>query len=169
MSNINAEFVTKEALEEKLSVALGLNQRSVFDIVRREDYRTEAEYIKALSDTSKAMRTPEYQRAARKAAEEQQRRDEAATRAEQRKEFESIRRGVKLTPMEQEQIDRKAANMARADLAAGKIGASELGATIEGYAGQLADKAKDSKACSMQFNNFIRQEMNRATVNGKES
>ena len=166
MSNVNAEFRTPEAVRDAAAAAFGLNQKSVFDIVRREDYKTEAEYIQALSDTSKAMETPEYQRARRKAAEEEQRRNEAAIRAEQRKEFQTIRRGVTLTQTEKEQIDRQAADMARRDLAAGRIFASGLGAKIEEYAGQLSDKAKDSKASAMQFNAFIRHEMNRATVNG---
>lgn len=164
MAEINATFTTKDIIQDRAATAFGLNQKSVFDIVRREDYRTEAEYIQALSDTSKAMETPEYHRAARKAAEEKQRRNEAAIREAQRREFAEIRRGVKLTPMEQEQIDKQAADMARADLASGKIFASGLGARIEEYAERLADKAKDSKASSMQFNNFIRQEMN----HGKE-
>ena len=156
---VQAEFITKEITQEKAATAFGLNQKSAFDIVRREDYKTEAEYIQALSDTSKAMETPEYQRAARKAAEEQQLRSEAAIRAEQRKEFQSIRAGITLTPMQKEQIDKRAAEMARADLASGKIGASQMGRTIEKYANQLEDSEKTAQASAAQFNAFIRGTM----------
>lgn len=163
---VQANFITNDTIKDKAAAALGLDAQSAFDIVRREDYPNEAAYIKALADVSEAMQKPEYQRARRKAAEEEQRRNEAAIRAEQRKEFQTIRRGVTLTQAEKERIDRQAADMARRDLAAGRIFASGLGAKIEEYAGQLTDSAKDSKASAMQFNTFIRREMNRATVNG---
>ena len=153
---VHANFITNDTVKDKAAAAFGLNQKSVFDIVRREDYPNEAQYIKALADVSEAMETPEYLRARRKAAEEEQRRNEAAIRAEQRKEFQTIRRGVTLTQTEKEQIDRQAADMARRDLAAGRIFASGLGAKIEEYAGQLTDSAKDSRASAQQFNAFIR-------------
>lgn len=163
---INSTFVTADQTRERAAAAFGLNQKSVFDIVHKDDYKTEAEYIQALAETSKAMETPEYQRARRKAEEEQRHRNEAAIRAEQRKEFQSIRRGVTLTQTEKEQIDRQAADLARRDLAAGRIGASALGATIERYAAELEGKEIDAQASARQFNAFIRREVNRATVNG---
>ena len=163
---INATFTTKDTLKDKMATALGMGAKSAFDIVKRSDYATEAEYIVALAETSKAMETPEYRRAAAQAREREAKAQEQATREAQRREFQSIRNGVTLTPAEKEKIDKEAADLARRDLASGKIFASGLGAKIEEYAGQLADRAKDSKASSMQFNNFIRAEMHRASIDG---
>ena len=43
----------------------------------------------------------------------------------------------------------EAAALARRDLFANRISASDLGATIEKYAAELTEKAKDSKASSV--------------------
>ena len=155
-----AEFegkITTGAMErEKAAAALGTNQRSAFDIVHREDYKTEAEYIQALAATSKALETPEYQKAARKAAEDQIRRNEAEIRKAQRAEFQEIRKGITLQPYQREQIDKQAAEMARADLAAGKIGTADMGKTIEQHAKALQDRETDAQAAAQQFNSFLR-------------
>ena len=166
MAEIKAEFTTQNDVKEKAANALGLNQKSVFDIVRREDYINEAAYIKALAETSKAMETPEYQRAARKAAEEEKRMSEERVRATQRAEFQAIRQGVTLTPLEQQRVDEQAAELARRDLAAGRIFASDMGRTIEEYASELGNRAKDEKATSVQFNSFIRAELKNAKSAG---
>lgn len=152
-------ITTGKMTKHKAEAALGLNQRSVFDIVRRSDYPTEAAYIKALAETSEAMETPAYQRAAQQAAEEARRRNEEAVRAQQREAFEKIKRGVSLTPMEQQQIDERAAALARDDLAHGKIGASQLGSRIEEHAARLVDAAKSRKATAAQFNAMLRGEV----------
>ncbi len=156
MAEINAEFYTGEIIRDKAASALGFDAPSVLDVVKREAYPDDAAYIRALVETQKAMDDPAYTELRRKEREEQQRKLEKETREAQRREFESIRAGIQLTQMQREAIDKQAAEMARADLAAGKIGASELGRTIEEYAAKLADKIKDSEASSAQFNAFLR-------------
>ena len=158
---VQANFITKDSIKDKAAAALGLGAQSAFDVVKREDFKSEAEYIRALAETSKALESPEYQRARRRAAEEELRRKERETREKQREEFRRIRAGIKLTPHEQQQIDTKAAEMARADFAAGRIGASALGATIERYAAELEGKEIDAQASAQQFNAFIRDAMQR--------
>ena len=154
-------FTTGTMAREKAAAALGANQKSAFDIVKREDYQTEAEYIQALAATSKALESPEYQRAARKAAEEEIRREEAEIRKAQREQFQEIRKGITLTPMQQEAIDKRAAERARADLAAGRIGTADMGKAIQDHAAELGNREKDTQAAAAQFNAFIRGAMGR--------
>ena len=56
-------------------------------------------------------------------------------------------------------IDEEAAALARRDLSANRIAASDLGATIEKYAAELTEKAKDSKASSALFNAMLRGQL----------
>lgn len=56
-------------------------------------------------------------------------------------------------------IDEEAAALARRDLSANRIAASNLGATIEKYAAELTEKAKDSKASSALFNAMLRGQL----------
>lgn len=56
-------------------------------------------------------------------------------------------------------IDAEAADLARRDLAAGRVAASALGATIERYAAELGERRKDEKAAGALFNSMLRGEM----------
>ena len=53
----------------------------------------------------------------------------------------------------------EAAALARRDLSANRIAASDLGATIEKYAAELTEKAKDSKASNALFNAMLRGQL----------
>ena len=50
-------------------------------------------------------------------------------------------------------------SLARRDLVANRIGASELGKTIERYAKELGEKRKDEKASGALFNVMLRGRM----------
>ena len=63
---------------------------------------------------------------------------------------------MSLDSVDQKNIDTEAADLARRDLAAGRISASALGATIEQYARDLSEKKKDSKAANQLFNKLLR-------------
>ena len=56
---------------------------------------------------------------------------------------------MSLDSVDKHNIDEEAAALARRDLSANRIAASDLGATIEKYAAELTEKAKDSKASSV--------------------
>ncbi len=128
----------------------------MFDVVHREDYKTEADYIQALAKTSQVMESDAYRRAVSKASIEARQREEAEIRKAQREEYAEIRKGIKLSEMQQKDIDKRAGEMARADLAAGKIGTADLGRQIEKYAAELGDEEKSTQAAGIQFNNMLR-------------
>ena len=67
--------------------------------------------------------------------------------------FESI------VPEAKTMTDEEAAALARRDLSANRIAASDLGATIEKYAAELTEKAKDSKASNALFNAMLRGQL----------
>ena len=153
-----SEFVSKEAMAEKAATAFGFNQPSALDIVHREDYENDVAYIHALTEAQAKMDNPEYQRAARKVAEEDRRRQEKAIREEQRKEYSEILKTVKLSDLDRRTVDTQAAEMARRDLAAGRIFASDLAGRIEHYAEELTEKKKRDLAAGIQFNRCLRGE-----------
>lgn len=153
-----SEIVTKESTTEKVAAALGFNQPSALDVVRREEFKSDADYIHALTETQAKMDDPEYQRAARKVAEEDRRRQEKAIREEQRKEYSEILKTVKLSDLDRRTVDTQAAELARRDLAAGRIFASDLAGRIEHYAEELTEKKKRDLAAGIQFNRCLRGE-----------
>ena len=53
--------------KKKLVAALGMNMPSVHDIVKRENYKTEEEYLSALVETSSKLNNPEVKAALREA------------------------------------------------------------------------------------------------------
>ena len=55
----------------------------------------------------------------------------------------------------QEEKQRTAQSLARRDLAANRIAASELGKTIERYAAELGEKRKSEKAANTMFNAIL--------------
>ena len=81
---------------------------------------------------------------------------EREQRTEQEAAYKEIRSTVQLDNLDQREIDTQAAEMARRDLAAGRISASGLGKAIEDYAKQLTEKRKDTKASNQLFNAMLR-------------
>lgn len=156
MAEINGEFITQESTRAKAAAALGLNQPSALDVVHREDYKSDVDYIHALTETQKEMDDPLYQKAARKAAAEAQRRQEEKIREEQRKEYAETLKSVKLDAVDSRAINEEAAAQAQRDLAAGKITYSELGERIMRYGNELTEQKKREKAANMMFNRMMR-------------
>ena len=149
---------------KKLKMALGFDLPSATDIVRREDYKTDAEYYRALVDVSAKINDPVVKNELRKAAREQVDLDEKAVREQQRKEHAQIRSQITLDSVDEENVNREATRLAHSDLAAGKISASQLGARIMHHAEALTDKRKDELASSAQFNAAIREQIRRVMI-----
>ena len=99
---------------------------------------------------------PEYQAARRRLKQEYRERMEREQRTEQEAAYKEIRSTVQLDGLDQREIDTQAAEMARRDLAAGRISASGLGKAIERYAQELSEKRKDTKASNQLFNAMLR-------------
>lgn len=156
MPEIIGEFITQESIKAKAASAFGLDQPSALDVVHRENYKSDVDYIHALTETQAKMDNPEYQKAARKVAAEDRRRQEEEIRKAQRREYDEILKSVKLDDIDKRAIDKEAAQEARRDLAAGKITLSELGQRIESYGEKLTDQKRRERAASIQFNRCLR-------------
>ena len=158
------EYKGRDNTVAKAVAAFGFNQPNPEDIIHREDYDSDAEYAVALARMTQTMSTPEYRSAARKVGVKAQVKTEEEERTIQRKEYAEIRKTVTLNDYELEQIDREAKEMAREELATGKISAHQLGATIEQFANHLTKERKNQKAANQQINAMFRKEIRRNTV-----
>ena len=157
--NINANIETAESVREKAKAALGLDLTSALDIVNRGDYADEEQYLDAAVKAEMERSNPEYRAIRSRLKAELRQRTEQEERKAQSEAYKAIRAGVSLDSVDQKNIDTEAADLARRDLAAGRISASTLGATIEQYARDLSEKKKDSKASNALFNAMLRGQM----------
>ena len=103
--------------------------------------------------------SPEYRAARSRLKVEYQARREEQARKAQSENYKAIRSSVSLDSVDKHNIDEEAAALARRDLSANRIAASDLGATIEKYAAELTEKAKDSKASNALFNAMLRGQL----------
>lgn len=159
--NINANIETAESVKEKAKAALGLDLSSALDLVSRSDYDSEEAYLDAATkaELERKRSSPEYRSIRSRLKAELRQRTEQEERKAQGEAYKAIRANVSLDSVDQKNIDTEAADLARRDLAAGRISASALGATIEQYARDLSEKKKDSKASNALFNAMLRGQM----------
>ena len=156
---LNASIETKESTREKARTALGLDLTSALDLVSRSDYDSEEAYLDAATKAELERSNPEYRAIRSRLKAELRQRTEQEERKAQGEAYKAIRASVSLDSVDQKNIDTEAADLARRDLAAGRISASALGATIEQYARDLSEKKKDSKASNALFNAMLRGQM----------
>ena len=154
--NINANIETAESVREKAKAASGLDLTSALDIVNSGDYADDEQYLDAAVKAEMERSNPEYRAIRSRLKAELRQRTEQEERKAQSEAYKAIRAGVSLDSVDQKNIDTEAADLARRDLAAGRISASTLGATIEQYARDLSEKKKDSKAANQLFNAMLR-------------
>lgn len=156
MADMDLRIETTESTRAKIAEKMGLDQPSAFDLVDRSKYADDESYLDAVIKADMERNNPEYQEARRRLKAEYRERMEHQQRAEQEAAYKEIRSTVQLSGLDQREIDTEAANLARRDLAAGRISASGLGKAIEDYAKQLAEKRKDTKATNQLFNAILR-------------
>ncbi len=156
---LNARIETAESVKEKAKAALGLDLSSALDLVKRSDYDSDEAYLDACARAEMERSSPEYRAARSRLKAEYRARQEIEQRKAQDGAYKTIRANVSLDNLDRRNIDEQAADLARRDLAANRIPASELGATIERYAQELSEKKKDSKASNALFNAMIRGEL----------
>lgn len=154
--NINANIETAESVREKAKAALGFDLSSALDILKRGDYDSDEAYLDACTRAELERSSPEYRSTRNRLKAEYRARQEAEQRQAQGEAYKAIRAGITLDDLDRRNIDEEAADLARRDLAANRIPASELGATIERYAQELSEKKKDSKASNALFNSMLR-------------
>ena len=145
-----------EIEKKKILKQLGFDAPSASELIKREDFKDERSYLAALADMAAKLENPAVKDAIRKAGRESVDIDVEAERNRQRDEFGKIRKSVKLTERDEQEINSEAARLARADLAAGKITYGDVGGSIEKYAAELTNKKLDSKAAGYQFNMALR-------------
>lgn len=154
--DLKLNFESNDTLREKVADKLGLNLPSGLDIVSRTDYGSEKAYLDAAAAAEMKHSTPEFRATRRRVEAELRQRQEADERKRQTTKYNAIRSCVELDSVDKRNIDAEAAELARRDLAANRIGASDLGEAIEKYAVQLSEKRKNEKASAELFNRMLR-------------
>lgn len=156
--NLNANIETAESVKEKAKAAFGFDLSSALDLVKRGDYDSDEAYLDACTRAELERSSPEYRAARSRLKAEYHARREEQERKAQSENYKAIRSSVSLDSVDKHNIDEEAA-LARRDLSANRIAASDLGATIEKYAAELTEKAKDSKASNALFNAMLRGQL----------
>ena len=157
--NLNANIETAENVREKAKAAVGFDMSSALDLVKRSDYDSDEAYLDAAAKAELERSSPEYRAARSRLKAEYRARQEKEQRTAQNEAYKSIRAEVLLDALDRRKIDEQAADLARRDLAANRIAASELGRTVERYAQKLGEKRKDEKASGALFNAMLRGQM----------
>lgn len=153
---MDMKIETAESTRAKAAAKLGFDQPSAFDLVDARQYTDNESYLDALVEADLKLNNPEYQAARRRLKAEYRERLESERRAAQEAAYKDIRSSVRLDDLDQRQIDAEAAELARRDLAAGRIVASAMGSAIETYAEKLTEQRKDSRAANQLFNAMLR-------------
>lgn len=156
---LNANIETRESTREKVRAAFGLDISSALDLVSRRDYNSDEAYLDAAVKAEMERNNLEYRATRNRLKAELQQRTEQEERKMQSAAYKSIRADMSLDDLDHRNIDAEAADLARRDLAAGRVAASALGATIERYAAELGERRKDEKAAGALFNSMLRGEM----------
>lgn len=157
--NIEAKIETPTTVRERVSAAFGFDEPSALDLVDRSSFANEDAFWDAAVTAEMERSNPEYRAIRSRLKNELRERTEREQREKQSQVYSTIRAGVALDDLDKRNIDQQAAELARRDLAAGRISASALGATIEQYARDLSEKKKDSKAANQLFNSMLRGEL----------
>ena len=150
------EFVTKETTAAKAAHLFGLDEPSVLDTLDRAQFASDEAYLDAATKKTLERQNPEYAEIRKRLKRELEERREKQVRDENAAEYRRIRANVQLDGLDTRNIDAEAAELARRDLAAGRISASGLGRAIERYAEQLTEKRKDDRARNQMMNQFFR-------------
>lgn len=156
---MNARIDTPETIRERVVEAFGFNELSALDLVDRSDYHDEDGYLDAAAKAELERNNPEYRAIRSRLKAELRERTEREQLEKQSQAYSTIRASVALDDLDRRNIDQQAAELARRDLAAGRIGASALGATIEKYAAELGEQRKNEKASASLFNRMLRGEL----------
>lgn len=156
MAEMDMRIETTESTRAKIAEKMGLDQPSVFEVVNRGQYATEDAYLDALVIEQMRRDNPEYQAVRRRLKAEYRERQEQEQRAAQDTAYKKIRSEVQLDDLDRREIDTQATELARRDLAAGRIGVSDLGEAIEKHAKELTEKRKDTRASNQLFNAMLR-------------
>ena len=150
------EFVSQKTTKAKVANALGFDEPHILDTLDRAGFTSDEAYLDAATKMTLERRSPEYAETRKRLKRELEERQEKEIRAEQSEEYKRIRSNVKLDALDTQNIDSEAVELARRDLSAGRISASDLGKAIEEHAKKLAEKRKDERASNQMMNQLFR-------------
>lgn len=156
MNDIEMTIDTGDTLREKLTRALGFDEKSALDLVDRSKFADEDSYIDAAVRMELERSSPEYRAARNRIKAELRQRTEREELEARRADYSAIRASVELDAFDRNQINKQAAELAARDLNAGRIPAAALNETISKYSEQLEKETLDEKASNQQFNNILR-------------
>lgn len=156
MAETEMRIETRESTMAKIADKLGINQPTGFDLVDSTKYSDVESYIDAVARAEMELRNPEFRAARQRVKAQYREKLEREQREKQESAYKEIRSTVQLDSVDIKEIDAQAAEMAKRDLAAGRISASGLGSAIAKYAEQLTEKRKDTKASNQLFNSMLR-------------
>ncbi len=140
--DFKANIETRESVEAKAKAALGFDLSSALDLVNRTDYSSVEQYLDAAAKAELERSSPEYRAARKRLEAEYNERLATRQREIEAAAYKTMRQNVILDSVDKRNIDEEAAALARRDLSANRIAASDLGATIEKYAAELTEKSK---------------------------
>lgn len=152
-------FTTPDTTMEKFKQMLGCDEPGVLDTLDRSKFASDDAYLDAATKMALERKSPEYAETRRKLKRELEERREKEVQAKMREKKKGIRSEVQLSGLDVQNIDTKAAELARRDLAAGRISASGLGKSIEEYAKKLSEERKDEIAQNRMMNMFFRGQL----------
>lgn len=142
---------------EKLAFAISGAGMSPLDIVKRENYATEAEYYVALGQAGAALEDPRVRSAILKAENEKRERAAAEERKAERERVREAAENWKLTPEEIDEIQSKAAAQAAREFQAGDLDPRKTIASRQRELFQdMERKARFSAAGTQAVNDAIR-------------
>lgn len=156
MAEMEMRIETRESTTAKVAEKLGFDQVSAFQLVDRSKYSDDESYLDAVIKVEMERNSPEYRAARQRVKAQYREKLEREQREKQNTAYKEIRSTVQLDSVDIKEIDAQAAELAKRDLAAGRICASGLGSAIAKYAEQLNEKRKDTKASNRLFNDMLR-------------
>ena len=156
MAEMQMRIETRETTTAKVAEKLGFDQVSAFQLVDRSKFSDDESYLDAVIKVEMERSSPEYRAARQRVKAQYREKLEREQLEKQESAYKEIRSTMQLDSVDIKEIDAQAAELAKRDLAAGRISASDLGTAIAHYADQLTEKFKDTKASNRLFNDMLR-------------
>lgn len=152
-----SEITNGYTARDKLANMMGDNRPDAFESVQRDKFESEDAYLDAVTAEKLKRSTPEYQSARREVEREWRQRQEQEQRERQREAYSEAYNNVRLSDLDRRNIDDRAAELARRDLSAGRIGTRDMGVAIEEHAKKLMEERRKELASNAVMNAMFRQ------------
>lgn len=124
----------------------------------RDDFKSDHEYLDAIATENVRRSAPEYQAAYKAAAEKLAAWQREKDMKEAERQFEEIKKNIKIPQFKQDELKNKASNKAASDLSSGKITAKDFESTVKKYYDDLCKGEINTRAVNEKFNKMLRRE-----------